>query len=129
MLVVDASVIAPAIADGGPDGDMCRAATRGQILMAPDLLRIEVLSVIRRHAATGELTKRQADGAIEDLLALPITVYPTEPLLRRCWGLRGNVTAYDACYVALAEALDATLLTADAKLANAPGTRCQFRLL
>ena len=97
--------------------------------MAPDLLRVEVLSVIRRHASSGELTKRQADHAADDLLALPITTYPTEPLLRRCWSLRGTVTAYDACYVALAEVLGVTLLTADAKLASAPGPRCQFSVI
>ncbi len=129
MLVVDASVIAPAIADGGPDGELCRAAIHGQVLLAPDLLHVEVLSVIRRHASSSELTKRQADNAVDDLLALPITVYPTEPLLPRCWSLHGNVTAYDACYVALAEVLGVTLLTADAKLANAPGLRCQFSVI
>lgn len=129
MLVADASVIAPAVADGGPDGDVCRAEIRGQVLVAPDLLRVEVLSVIRRHAATGVLTGRQADNAIEDLLSLPITVYPTDVLLRRCWALRGNITAYDACYVALAETLGATLLTADTRLADAPGTRCRFKVV
>lgn len=129
MLVADASVIAPVVADGGTDGDLCRAATRGRSLVAPDLLRVEVLSVVRRHVASGSLTKRQADNAVDDLLALPITLYPTTPLLRRCWALRGNVTAYDACYVALAEALGVALLTADAKLANAPGARCRFHLI
>jgi predicted nucleic acid-binding protein len=129
VLVADASVIAPAVADGGPDGDLCRAATRGQALVAPDLLRVEVLSVIRRHAAAGALTNRQASNAVDDLLAMPITVYPTAPLLRRCWALRGDVTPYDACYVALAETLGVALLTADAKLAHAPGTRCRFQLI
>ena len=129
MLVVDASVVAPAVADGGSDGDACRAAIKGQVLLAPDLLRVEVLSVIRRHAASGELTKREADHAVDDLLALPISIYPTFALLRRCWALRGSVTAHDACYVALAEALDVTFLTADAKLANAPGPHCQFRVI
>ena len=109
------------MADGGPDGDVCRAALRDQVLVAPDLLRVEVLSVIRRHAASGALTRRQADNAVEDVLALPITVYPTAPLLHRCWALRNTVTAHDACYVALAEALGVALLTADAKLANAAG--------
>jgi len=66
---------------------------------------------------------------VDDLLALPITLYPTMSLLRRCWELRSNVTAYDACYVALAETLDVALLTADAKLANVPGTRCSFMLV
>jgi predicted nucleic acid-binding protein len=129
VLVVDASVIAPAIADGGPDGDACRARMKGQALAAPDLLRIEVLSVIRRHAASGELTPAQASNAVDDLMSLPITVYPTASLLRRCWEIRGNVTACDACYVALAEALDCPLLTSDTRLANAPGPRCQFDVI
>lgn len=129
MLVVDASVVAPLIADAGPEGELCRAAVRGQTLAAPDLLRVEVLSVIRRHALSGALTKRQADNAIEDLVSLPITLYPTTPLLRRCWTLRANVTPYDACYVALAETLDAVLLTADGRLASAPGTRCTIQLV
>ena len=129
MLVVDASVVAPMVADGGPDGDLSRATVRGQILAAPDLLRVEVLSVIRRHVTSGELTQRQANHAVEDLLALPITLYPTTPLLRRCWELRSNVTSYDACYIALAEALDVVLLTSDAKLTKAPGTRCRLHLV
>lgn len=126
MLVVDASVIAPAVADGGPDGDLCRAQIRGQVIAAPDLLHVEVLSAVRRHTASGGLSLRQADDAIDDLLALPVTIYPAASLLRRCWELRDNVTAYDACYVALAEALGCTLLTTDARLAKAPGPRCQF---
>ena len=129
MLVADASVIAPVVADGGPDGDLCRAATRGQMLAAPDLLRVEVLSVVRRHVASGSLTNRQADNAVDDLLALPITLYPTTPLLRRCWALRGNVTAYDAGSVARAEALGVARLSADAKLAKAPDIRRRFHLL
>lgn len=97
--------------------------------MAPDLLRVEVLSVIRRHVASGALNSQQANDAVDDLLALPITLYPTTPLLRRCWELRPNVTAYEACYVALAETLDVALLTADTKLVNAPGIRCSFLLV
>ena len=124
MLVVDASVIAPFVADGGPDGEAVRVRLRGETLAGPDLLRIEVLSVIRRQTASGTLTTRQANRAVDELLGLPMTVYPTAPLLRRAWELRGNVTAYDACYVALAEGLECTLLTADRRLANAPGVRC-----
>ena len=129
MLVVDASVVAPLIADGGPDGELFRAAARGQTLAAPDLLRVEVMSVIRRHVASGALNAQQANDAVDDLLALPITLYPTTPLLRRCWELRSNVTAYDACYVALAEALDCPLVTADRRLANAPMTTCTTEVL
>ena len=129
MLVVDASVLAPAIADQGADGDRCRDAIRGQVLAAPDLLRVEVLSVLRRHVARGTISARQARNALTDLLALPVFAYPTVPLLPRCWELRGNVTAYDATYVALAEALGCVVITCDARLANAPGPRCQIDLI
>ena len=80
--------------------------------------------MLRRRAGTGRLTPAQADAAVEDLLALPITVYPTAPLLPRVWELRSNVTAYEGCYVALAEAAGVPLATADRRLASAPGLRC-----
>ena len=98
-------------------------------MVAPDLLRLEVASVLRRHAGNGHLTSQQADAAIGDLLAFPITVYPTAPLLRRVWELRSNVTACDGCYVALAEAAGFPLLTADRRLANAPGLRCAVEVV
>lgn len=129
MLVVDASVIASAVADGGPDGEECRARITGASLAAPDLLSIEVLSVVRRQLANRALTPAQADNAIDDLLDLPITVYPTAPLLRRAWELRDDVTVYDSCYVALAEALGCALATADRRLANAPGARCHIDIV
>lgn len=129
MLVVDASVLAPVVADAGTDGRRFRGRLRGEAVVGPDLLRIEVTSVLRRHANTGQLTTEQADVAISDLLAFPITVFPTAPLLRRVWELRPNLTAYDGCYVALAEAVDRPLLTADRRLANAPGLRCEVEVL
>jgi predicted nucleic acid-binding protein len=129
VLVVDASVIAPAVADGGPDGEACRARIKGQPLAAPDLLRVETVSVIRRQLGHGALTATHATNAIEDLLNLPISVYPTAALLRRACELRDNFTAYDACYVALAEALGCALATADQRLADAPAARCQIDIV
>ena len=129
MLVVDASVLAPALADGGTDGTRVRARLRSEVIIGPDLLRIEVTSVLRRHSNYGQLTSEQADAAISDLLGFPITVFPTAPLLRRVWELRANLTAYDGCYVALAEAADSVLLTADRRLASTPGPRCQIEIL
>lgn len=129
MLVVDASVLAPVVADAGSDGQRFRERLRGETLIGPDLLRVEVASVLRRHSGNGSLTAQQANAAIDDLLAFPITVYPTAPLLRRVWELRPNVTAYDACYVALAEAAGFPLLTADRRLANAPGLQCALEVL
>jgi predicted nucleic acid-binding protein len=88
-------------------------------------LRVEVTSVLRRHVNRGQLTAEQAERAVSDLLAFPITVFPTTRLLGRVWQLRHKLTAYDACYVALAEAIQQPLLTADHRLANAPGLACQ----
>lgn len=87
------------------------------------------MSVFRRQLANDYLTKEQAENGLRDLLDLPLVVYPTAPLLRRGWEVRDNVSAYDSCYIALAEALDCPLATADRRLANAPGTRCQFEVV
>lgn len=129
MLVVDASVLAPAIIDAGTDGAAIRTRLRGETIAGPDLLRVEVLAVIRKGVIAGALTMTQADAAVNDLLDLPVAVFPSAALLRRAWALRDNVTAYDACYVALAEALNCSLLTADGRLANAPGTTCAVELV
>jgi len=129
VLVVDASVLAPAIADSGQDGRRLRNRFRSESIAGPDLLRVEVTAVIQRHAEMGRLAAEQAEAAIGDLLAFPIIVFPTAPLLPRVWQLRQNLTPYDACYVALAEVLDAVLLTADRRLAKAPGPRCPIESL
>jgi predicted nucleic acid-binding protein len=129
VLVVDASVLAPVVADAGSDGQRFRARLQGETVVGPDLLRVEVTSVLRRAAQTGQLTLEQADTAVGDLLAFPITVFPTAGLLPRVWELRSNLTAYDACYVALAEAVDRPFLTADHRLGHAPGLRCRVETL
>ncbi|HET9059309.1 MAG TPA: type II toxin-antitoxin system VapC family toxin [Acidimicrobiales bacterium] len=129
MLVVDASVLAPVLADRGGDGQRFRGRLRGETVFGPDLLRIEVTSVIRRHASTGHLTSEQADAAISDLLAFPVKVFPTSSLLPRIWELRSNLSTYDGCYVALAEAVGGVLLTADRRLAKAPGPRCHIEAI
>lgn len=129
MLVVDASVLAPVVADEGDDGQRFRERLRGETVIGPDLLRIEVLSVLRRHAGAGALTNEQSDAAVDDLLAFPIKVFPAAPLLSRVWELRHKMSAYDGCYVALAEAAGYPLLTADRRLANAPGIRCDVEVL
>lgn len=129
MLVVDASVVAPLVADAGQDGRNIRHRVRDEIMAAPDLLRVEVLSVVRRQLQSGSVDDRQAGAAIDDLIDLPVEVYPTAPLLRRAWELHENVTAYDACYVILAEALGCPLLTADSRLARAPGVACNVETI
>jgi predicted nucleic acid-binding protein len=129
VLVVDASVLVTALADDGADGDAARARLRGRRLAAPELIDLEVLSVLRRGHASGALDLRRVDLAIADLLDLPIERARHSQLLLRCWELRHNLTPYAASYVALAEALDAELLTADARLAAAPGIRCTVSVL
>jgi predicted nucleic acid-binding protein len=85
--------------------------------------------VLRRQLAAGALDARRAGLALDDLAALPARRAPHRPLLARCWELRDNLTIYDAAYVALAEAMHATLLTADRRLARAPGPRCPIEVL
>jgi predicted nucleic acid-binding protein len=128
VIVVDASALTHVVADGGPDGTRLRNRVRSERLAGPDLLRVEVVSALRRQQLHGSLTATQARHALDDLLDVPLLVYPTVPLLRRAWDLRSNLTAYDACYVALAEALDCPLLTMDRRLADAPGPRCRIEV-
>ena len=122
-------VLVTAVADGGPDGRRVRQRLRGGELGGPGLVYIEVLSALRRHVRHGHLTEPQADTAVADLLDLPLHVFPTERLMRQCWQLRYNITPYDACYVALAAALDCVLLTADSKLARAAETICKIETM
>ena len=89
-------------------------------LHAPHLLDVEVAQVLRRYVRDGDLTPREAAAALDDLRALDIERHGHEVLLDRVWALRDNLTAYDAVYVALAEALGTTLVTCDRKLSQAP---------
>ena len=84
MLVVDASVLAVALADDGVDGDAARTRLRGEDLAAPELLDLEVASVLRGQARAGVLDSRRANLAFDDLAATPIERAPHLPLLRRC---------------------------------------------
>ena len=90
----------------------------GESLHAPHLIDLEVLHVIRRYAPEREFDEHRAQTAMRDHLDLPIERYPHDVFFQRMWELRENVTAYDAAYIALAEALGATLITADQKLAR-----------
>jgi predicted nucleic acid-binding protein len=86
---------------------------------APHLIDVETISVLRRFARDGVIDDEEAASAIADLLALDLQRHSHEALLERAWALRKNISAYDAVYVALAEALDATLVTCDKRLARA----------
>ena len=129
MIVLDASVLATALTDDGTDGDVARTRLRGEVLAAPELIDLEVASVLRRSVARGLLPVRRAEQALGDLMAVPVQRAPHLPLLARCWSLRDNLSVYDASYVALAESLGSVLLTADARLSQAPGMRCPVEVL
>ena len=98
-----------------------RIYSRKESLHGPQLLEIEVAQVLRRLVRQGTVAARRADEAIDDLMDLPMTRYPHAVLLPRVWQLRHALSAYDALYVALAEVLDAPLLTCDGRIASAPG--------
>jgi predicted nucleic acid-binding protein len=129
-VVVDASVLATALADDGPDGRAMRARlTDAGSLVAPDLVDVETTSALRRQWLAGGLELKRFRAAVSDLVALDMVRLPARPLLERVVELRNTVSAYDAVYVALAELLDATLLTADRRLAAAAGVRCHVEVL
>jgi predicted nucleic acid-binding protein len=129
LIVVDASVLVPVVGDDGPGGDRKRDRLHGERLAAPAVVDLEVMSAIRGAARAGLLEARRSRQAIVDLIAMPLRRLPHLPLLPRVWALRDNLTAYDAAYVALAEAIGVPLLTADRKLARAPGIDCEVELL
>lgn len=127
MIVVDASaVIEVLLRTPAAKALEDRLFAPRQTLHAPHLLDVEVAQVIRRYAAAGEIDSERGLTALADLTDLPLRRYPHDILLPRIWELRKNLTAYDAAYVALAEALDAPLLTRDRRLAAATGHRAQI---
>lgn len=129
MIVLDASVVVEWLL-GRPLADRiaARIADPDDVLHAPHLLAVEVAQTVRRHVRAGTLRAGRGGEALQDLAALDLTTHAHEPLLPRIWELRENVTAYDAAYLALAEVLEAPLLTMDARLAAAHGhhARCEL---
>jgi predicted nucleic acid-binding protein len=100
-----------------------------ETLHAPHLLDVEVAQVLRRYSLAGEVSAARCAEAIDDLAGFPIARYPHDFLMGRVWQLRANLSAYDAVYVALAEALDAPLLTRDQRLASAPGHAARIEVV
>jgi predicted nucleic acid-binding protein len=130
MIVVDASVLTDALVDDGPMG----AAARTVLITdphwaAPAHLLVEVVSAIRGKTLGGKLGVERASDAISALPALVVDEVPISRLVDRMWELRGNLTSYDAAYIAAAEALDCPLLTSDVRLAKLRGLRCEIRVV
>ena len=128
MIITDASFLVMALGDDGPDGTQARDRLRGEEVAAPHLIDLEVTSVLRRSVLTGAVTSQRAGQALQDLADLDIERVAHITLLPRVWELRDNYTPYDASYVAVAELFHAPLLTYDARMANASGTRCAFEV-
>lgn len=130
MIVIDASALAELVVGGTPRAARlaARIADPSESLHAPHLIDLEVTSVLRSLVARQQLSGALATRAIGDLLALDITRYPHDVLVPRIWQLRGNLTVYDAAYIALAEGLRVPLVTCDGQLAAAPGNRAQVEL-
>jgi predicted nucleic acid-binding protein len=106
-----------------------RILTEDHSLHAPQLADVEVVHVLRRYERAGTIAPQRARMAVDDLTDLRMTRHSHRPLLGRIWGLRGNLTGYDAIYLALAEALGVPLLTRDARLAAAPGHKATVEVL
>jgi len=128
VLVVDASTIVAALIDNGPAGRWAEQQLAADDLAAPHLMPVEAANVLRRAELNGSISSDITNLVYADLCDLPVDLYDYSPLSGRVWELRSNLTTYDACYVALAEILDAPLVTLDLRLARAPGIRCEVRV-
>ena len=115
-----------ALVDGGRTGSWAETLLAGEPLSAPHLMPVEAANILRRAAATSEISADAAAMAHADLLDLRVEFFPYGPFARRVWELRDNLTSYDAWYVALAEFLGSRVATLDLKLARATGPRCGF---
>lgn len=130
MIVVDASAVVAVLLNTDAGRRVAELiSSPAESLHAPQLLDIEVLQVFRRHVSSGAVTAERGATGVAALGQLDITRYGHEELRPRIWALRQNVTAYDAAYIAVAEALDAPLLTLDARLAAAPGHQAEVHLI
>lgn len=130
MVVADASVLIELLLLG-PAAALVerRLFGEGETVHAPHLVDVEVAQGIRRCVRRGTMTAERGLEAVTDLGNLTLTRYPHDVFLNRIWGLRANLTAYDAAYIALAEALGAPLVTRDRRLASAPGHRARIEVV
>ncbi len=129
MIVVDASAIVAALAGQPTVPGLAVRLTSADGLHAPHLIDLEVAHALGRLARRAIITEGRARDAVLDMAELNITRYPHDAFLERIWDLRHGVTAYDAAYIALAEALEAPLVTCDARLTRSTGHSARVELL
>lgn len=124
--VVDASAIVAALVDSGPVGQWAEDILSHGEFHAPEIVRIETMNVLRRLELSKRIGSAEANAARDDLMRLALELHPFEPIAERVWELRHSATCYDACYVALAEALGLPLVTLDRRLARTTRVACRF---
>ncbi len=124
--VVDASVVVAAVVDEGSHGRWAESLILGHELVAPEIVLVEATNILRRLEAVGTIDRSAASLAYQDVMSLDLVLCPFSPFADRAWELRRNLTAYDAWYVAVAEALELPLATLDQRLTRAPGSQCAF---
>lgn len=127
-VVIDASALVAALVDSGSEGDWADDVTASGPLLAPELVLVETTNTLRRLEASGTITRLEATSALRDLPRLELELLPFAPFAERVWELRGNLTSYDAWYVAIAEAFDCPLATLDRRLSHAAGPTCDFKV-
>lgn len=129
MIIVDASTLTNALTDDGPVGQRGRAELARDVhWAAPEHLVVETFSAVRGRHLGNKVSRERARDALQALETATIDLLSTRMLLPRMWQLRGNVTGYDAAYVAAAEMYGCPLVTADARLARTIGLHCEVRL-
>ena len=127
-LVVDASAVVALLVDQGAAGRWVAGQVAGQVLIAPDLLPFDVANALRRQVRAGLLHADRATAAHRAMVAVHAELWPYAPLSRRVWALRDQLSSYDAAYVAVAELVDAPLITLDTRLARGVSAECEIRV-
>lgn len=130
MTVVDASALLEFLLQTSRGTRVEARLFRGDVeLHAPHVVDVEIAQGLRRLVRMGELSSGRAAEAIVDLVDLDLHRHAHLDLLARAWKLRDNISVYDAMYVALAEAIDAPLVTSDGPLAKTSGHRARIELI
>ena len=124
--VVDSSVLVAVLVDSGQEGKWAESTLAEGNLAGPELALAEASNILRRLELAEQISRIEATTAHGDLLRLDMELFSFAPFAERVWALRGNLTSYDAWYVALAEVLDCPLVTLDRKLSRASGPICEI---